>query len=194
MAASGVQILYLHLRDDAHISIFDDLYQGVVAQVTSVASTQEAKSAAAAQSLLATQSFKAVQIVDAGIAWPKNKPLHKQLASYAQQGGTILFCCLFSSFVRPPNMDSLWSTFGLLWKNGDYHRTNFYLSQRVENVLDQDRTDRYSMKTNHPKNVPDESRIYVPLKQSRTQSAVFPAMSVDVRQTPAALHKYSGGW
>ncbi|KAI4178554.1 MAG: hypothetical protein LQ346_007409, partial [Caloplaca aetnensis] len=198
MAYSGVQVLYLRLGDDAQISIFDDLCQGVVAQVASVVSTREAKSAVAAQSLLATQSFKAVLIVDAGIAWPKNKPLQKQLASYGQQGGTILFCCLFSGFVRPPDMDSLWSVFGLLWKYGAYHRTTFYLSQRMKNVLGQDRASRllreYSMKTNHLKNVPDESRVYVPLEQSQTQSAVFPPSSVDERQTPAALHKYGEGW
>ncbi|KAI4270763.1 MAG: hypothetical protein LQ337_006488 [Flavoplaca oasis] len=198
MVISEVQILYLRLGDDAQISIFDDLYQGVVAQVASVSTAQEAKNAAVAQSLFATQSFKAVLIVDAGIAWPKNKPLQKQLASYAQQGGTIIFCCLFSNFVRPPNMDSLWSTFGLLWKYGDYHRTIFYLSQRMKNVLGQNRAVRllkeYSMKANHLKNVPEESRVYVPLEQSQTQSAVFPPSSVDKCQTPAALHKYGEGW
>ncbi|KAL8921966.1 MAG: hypothetical protein Q9208_005420 [Pyrenodesmia sp. 3 TL-2023] len=125
MAASMVQVLYLRIGDDMQVSVFDDLYQGVLAKVASVSTTQEAKSAAAAQSLLATQSFKAVLIVDAGIAWPKNKPLQKQLASYAQQGGTVIFCCIFSSFVRPLNMDSLWPIFGLPWKYGDYHRTTF---------------------------------------------------------------------
>ncbi|KAL8873230.1 MAG: hypothetical protein Q9198_007060 [Flavoplaca austrocitrina] len=120
MVVSEVQILYLRLGDNAQISVFDHLYQSVVAQVASV-STKEAENAAAAQSLLATQSIKAVLVVEAGLAWPKNKPLQKQSASYAQQGGTIIFCYLFSSFVPPPNMDSLWSTFGLLRKYGAYH-------------------------------------------------------------------------
>lgn len=198
MAASTAQVLYLRIGDDMQVSVFDDLYQGVLAKVALVSTTQEAKSAAAAQSLLATQSFKAVLIVDAGIAWPKNKPLQKQLASYAQQGGTVIFCCIFSSFVRPLNMDSLWSIFGLPWKYGDYHRTTFYLSQRMKNVIGHDRAARllkeYSMKANHLKNVPEGSRVYVPLEQSQTQSAVFPPSSVNQSQTPAAFHKYGEGW
>ena len=63
-------------------------------------------------------------------------------------------------------MDSLWSTFGLLWKYGAYHRTTFYLGQnRAVRLLKE-----YSMKANHLKNLPEESRVYVPLGQSQTQS------------------------
>ncbi|KAL8746867.1 MAG: hypothetical protein Q9184_007687 [Pyrenodesmia sp. 2 TL-2023] len=95
-------------------------------------------------------------------------------------------------------MDSLWSIFGLPWKYGDYHRTTFYLSQRMKNVIGQDRAAsllrEYSMKANHLKKVPERSRVYVPLEQSQTQSAVFPPSSVDQGQTPAAFHKYGEGW
>lgn len=111
MAATTAQILYLRLGDEAQVSIFDDLYQGVRTQVASLCHTQEARSAAAAQTLLSTQSFKAILIVDGGISWPKNKPLQKQLASYAQHGGTTILCCLFSSFVRPHYMEKLWQNF-----------------------------------------------------------------------------------
>ncbi|KAL8911603.1 MAG: hypothetical protein Q9171_003268 [Xanthocarpia ochracea] len=163
MAVSMVQVLYLRIGDDAQVSVFDDLYQVLLAKVASASTTQKAKSAAAAQSLLATQSFKAVLI------------LH-----------------------RTTNMDNLWSIFGLPWKYGDYHRTTFYLSQRMKTIIGQDRAVRllreYSMKANHLKNVTERWRVYVPLEQSQSQSAVFPPSAMDQGQTPAAFHKYGEGW
>lgn len=178
--------------------IFDDLYQDVRTMVASVSPTHEAKNAAIAQTLLSTQSFKAVLLIDGGIAWPKNKPLQKQLASYAKGGGTVIFSCLFSSFIRRRDMGKLWENFEQPWKSGDYHRTTFYVSQRIKTVLGPQRTAglerEYSAKALHLKDVPDNSRVYVPLEQSRIESRVFAPDTVDNSQTPAAFHKYGEGW
>ncbi|KAI4116013.1 MAG: hypothetical protein LQ345_003493 [Seirophora villosa] len=198
MAISRPQILYLRLGNDTQAGIFDDLYQNVRARVASLASTQEATSMAIAQSLLSTQSFKIVLVVDGGISVKKHNALQKQLASYATVGGTVIFCCIFSGFVRPPDMSKLWKNFNEPWASGDYHRSTFYLSQRMKNVFGSQRArsllSEYSMKALHLANVPVGSRVYVPLEQSRTESRVFPPTAVDNSQTPAAFHKYGDGW
>lgn len=192
------QLLYLHLGEDMEVNIFDDLYQNVRTQIASLAPTQEAKTMVAAQSLLSTESFKAVLAVDGGVAMKKNTAVAKQLASYAAGGGTVLFCCMFSSFVRPPDMDKMWQKFDQPWRSGDYHRTTFYLNKRMKNVLGSQRavslSREYSMKALHLQDVPAGSRAYVPLEHSRTQSRVWPPDAVDDTQTPAVFHKYGDGW
>ncbi|KAL9047373.1 MAG: hypothetical protein Q9206_006821 [Seirophora lacunosa] len=198
MAISRPQILYLRLGNDPQAGLFDDLYQDVRVQIASQASTQEAMSMAIAQLLLSTQSFKVVLVVDGGTAVKKHNALQKQLASYATVGGTVIFCCLFPSFISPPDMSKLWKNFNEPWASGDYHRSTFYLSQRMKNVFGSQRArslpSEYSMKALHLAHVPVDSRVYVPLEQSRTESRVFPATAVDNSQTPAAFHKYGDGW
>lgn len=198
MAASTPHILYLRLGTDTQNCLFDELYQGVRAQIASLASTQEATSMASAQSLLSTQSFMAVLVVDGGLSVKKHNALQKQLASYATVGGTVIFCCLFASFIRPPDMNRLWKNFNEPWESGDYHRSTFYLSQKMKNVFGSQRAKNlpreYSMKALHLANAPVGSRVYVPLEQSRTESRVFPPDAVDNSQTPAAFHKYGSGW
>ncbi|KAL8716071.1 MAG: hypothetical protein Q9225_006241 [Loekoesia sp. 1 TL-2023] len=198
MAASTAQILFLRLGDNAQISIYDDLYKSLHNQIASLCSTTEAKTLPAAQSLLSTQPFKAVLAVDGGIAIRRNNTLQRQLASYAKNGGTVIFCCLFSSFVRPPDMDKLWQNFEQSWKSGDYHRTTFYLSQKIKTVLGGQRAAglerEYSAKALHLKDVPVASKVYVPLEQSRIESRVFAPEAVDNSQTSAAYHKYGDGW
>ncbi|KAL8653283.1 MAG: hypothetical protein Q9210_002183 [Variospora velana] len=192
------QILYLRLGTDTQDGLFDELYQDIRARIASLASTQEATSMASAQSLLSTQSFMAVLVADSGTSVKKHNALQIQLASYAAVGGTVIFCCLFASFIRPPDMGKLWKNFNMPWGSGDYHRSTFYLSQKMKNVFGSQRAkhlpSEYSMKALHLANVPVDSRVYVPLEQSRTESRVFPPAAVDNSQTPAAFHKYGSGW
>lgn len=198
MAASTAQILYLRLGLDHQLDIFDDLYRTIRTRIDSLAPTVEAKTMKEAQSLLSTQSFKAILAVDGGIAVRRNNALQQQLATYVRSGGTLIFCCIFSSFVRSTNMLKLWENFELPWKRGDYHRTTFYLSQRMKNVLGSQRAAglerEYSAKALHLENVPTDSKVYVPLEQSRLESRVWAPSPVDQSQTPAAFHKYGNGW
>ena len=50
------------------------------------------------------------------------------------------------------------------------------------------------MRAVHLKNTPADSRVYVPLEQSRTESRVFPPTAVDQGQTRAAFSKHGSGW
>ncbi|KAI4284336.1 MAG: hypothetical protein L6R38_001491 [Xanthoria sp. 2 TBL-2021] len=193
------QVLFLRLGDGMQTSIFDDLYQGLCDEISQKYSTVQARSAADVRPLLSASSLKAILVVDGGLTVGKEHiALQKQLSSYAQAGGTIIFCCLFSSFSRPPDFDRMFRSFGLPWEFGNYHRTTFYLGQNIKSVLGHQRSieleREYSMKAVHLKNTPVDSRVYVPLEQSRTQSMVFAPTAVDQEETPAAFSKHGSGW
>ena len=196
--AEAAPILYLRLGDGTQQAIFPDLYQDLISQIDKKYGTIEMKDAAAVQSMLSSGSLKAILVVDGGFAWAKYTALHIQLARYVQAGGIIIFCCLFSSFIRPSNSNRLWQNFGVPWTSGDYHRSTFYLSQGTKLLFGtQGMTaceNEYSMKAVHLKGATSDSKIYVPLEQSRVESRVFPPDPVDQSQSPAVWAKCGNGW
>ncbi|KAL8996184.1 MAG: hypothetical protein Q9169_004250 [Polycauliona sp. 2 TL-2023] len=193
------QVLLLRLGDETQTSIFDDLYQDFCDEIGAKYSISQAKSAREVDSLLSNPSLQAILIVDGGLTVGKEHiVLQKQLSSYVNAGGTVIFCCLFSSFVRPPDVNRMFRSFGLPWEFGDYHRSTFYLSQKIKSVLGHQRAieleREYSMKAVHLKHTLVDSRAYVPLEQSHTQSHVFAPSNVDQGQTPAVFAKHGSGW
>ncbi|KAL9591476.1 MAG: hypothetical protein Q9179_007684 [Wetmoreana sp. 5 TL-2023] len=198
MSDSSAQVLYLRLGDDAQIGIFNDLYESLQSQIDTKYSTTEVKSAAAVKPLLSSPSLKAILVVDGGLSGGRCTALQTQLARYIKAGGTLIFCCLFSSFVSPLNADRLWSNFAMPWKFGDYHRSTFYLSQKATPAFGNQRAAtlerEYSMKAVHLKDSTVDSKIYVPLEQSRVESMVFAPRPVDQSQSPAVWAKCGEGW
>ncbi|KAL8868016.1 MAG: hypothetical protein Q9174_005273 [Haloplaca sp. 1 TL-2023] len=196
--AQVARVLYLRLGDNAQQTMFSDIYKDTISQIDKTYGSIELKDAAAAQAILSSEPPKAILVVDGGLSWPKYTALQVQLARYVQAGGTVVFCCLFSSFIRPPNADRLWHNFGLPWTSGDYHRSTFYLSQGTNLLFGNQRTTacdkEYSMKAVHVKGATTDSKIYVPLKQSQVESAVFPPVAVDQSQSPAVWAKKGNGW
>ncbi|KAL8780193.1 MAG: hypothetical protein Q9213_006591 [Squamulea squamosa] len=197
--SSMTQVLYLRLGDETQASVFDDLYQSFCSEISEKYATIEARSAADTTPLLSSPSLKAILVVDAGLTIGKHHiALQKQLSAYAKAGGTVIFCCIFSGFVIPPDLDRMFRSFGLSWKFGSYHRTTFYLSQKIKSILGHQRAieleREYSMKAVHLKNTPVDSRVYVPLEQSRTQSMVFAPGAVDQEEAPAVFSKHGLGW
>ncbi|KAI4227956.1 MAG: hypothetical protein L6R36_002036 [Xanthoria steineri] len=196
------QIVLLRLDDEMQIeetSIFDDLYEPLCDAISQKYSTIHAKSAADVRPLLSDPSLQAILVVDGGLTnGKKHIALQKQLSSYAHAGGTILFCCLFSNFSQVPDVNRMFRSFGLPWEFGNYHRTTFYLSQHIRSILGHQRAIKlereYSVKAVHLKNTLVDSRVYVPLEQSRTESRGFPPTAVDQGQTPAAFSKHGSGW
>ncbi|KAL8689971.1 MAG: hypothetical protein Q9224_004516, partial [Gallowayella concinna] len=183
MANTSPQVLYLRLGDETQLWLFDDMFKDLCSQIDANYSTIHAKSVADAQRMLLLPSLKVILVVDGGITIGKqHMALQKQLSAHATRGSTVLFCALFSGWVSPPNLARMFRSFGLSWEFGSYHRSTFYLSQKT------------NMKAVHLKNTPIDSRIYVPLEQSRTQSGVFAPSAVDQQQSPAVFSKHGSGW
>ncbi|KAL9617986.1 MAG: hypothetical protein Q9204_008443, partial [Flavoplaca sp. TL-2023a] len=193
------QIALLRLGDEMQTSIFDDLYQPFCDEMRQIYTIVSARTAADAKPLLSLSTLRAILVVDGGLTVGKEHiALQKQLSSYAQAGGTVIFCCLFSSFSKPSNFNRMFQSFELPWEFGAYHRTTFYLSQNTKSVLGHQRAieleREYSMKAVHLKHTPVDARLYVPIEQSRTESRVFPPSAVDQEEMPAAFSRHGSGW
>ena len=139
-----------------------------------------------------------VLAVDGLLSRKRYDGLVQQLAQYTRDGGTVICCCLFSSFCRPRDMENLFTRFGFQWKSGDYHRTTFALNKDFRALfgdqLHSTLESSYCAKALHVKHVPYKARIYSPTQESRTQSHVFPAGHVDKAQSPAVLTRCGKGW
>ncbi|KAK1824833.1 hypothetical protein LTR12_000628 [Friedmanniomyces endolithicus] len=112
----------------------------------------------------------------------------RKAADYVRHhGGTLIFMALFSSFARPPNIKTLFQTFGLPWVSGDYHRTDFHVNTATTHVNTASLVSSYSHKALHLAHVERGDAVYLPTSASRTQSMVFAPHAVDTAQTPAVL-------
>lgn len=113
-------------------------------------------------------------------------------------GATLIFGCVFSSFARPPEIGPCFAAFGLPWESGDYHRTDFSVNNACASLPPEvkDRlVPRYSQKALHLRNVRPEDAVYLPTASSVTLSAVFvPGPVGDRSQTPAAFARVGKGW
>ncbi|KAL8939273.1 MAG: hypothetical protein Q9216_003444 [Gyalolechia sp. 2 TL-2023] len=198
MASSTPMILYLLLGDEKQSIIFKYLYHNIRTQIDFLALTIRARTAAEAQSLLSTRSFKAVLAVDSGIAVRRNDALQRQLASYARLGGTVIFCCLLTIGAKLRDMNKLWENFEQPWKIGEYHRTTCSLSQKLTSVLGHKYASgleqEYSAVALRLKNVPLDSRAYTALGRPMVEPRDLASRSTDNSQTSAAFHKYGDGW
>jgi len=201
MAATKPDILLLQLGDEIQVSIFNDLYSALCQNFEAHYNLIKVSTSAAATNALlkpGPRQPKAVLVVDAGLAKRKNKVVQNKLINYAKTGGTLLFCCLFTSFVPPPNFSAMSRSMELGWGFGDYHRTIFALNPAFQSVFGSEvfatLEKAYSMKTVHLTGVPAEAKVYVPTEASRVQSAVFPPDEVDKSQCPAVLQKHGDGF
>ena len=109
----------------------------------------------------------------------------------------MIYCCNFSSFYRPDDLDQFFTTFGPLWRSGDYHRTEVTLNEALKPVFGASLFTKlkssYSMKALNMNHVPFNVRVYGPTSASKTQLMVFPAVSMDQSPSPAVLGKCGKG-
>ena len=195
MDRTTTKILLLPLAQD---ELFNQLYTPLCSQISSKYPTVRKTTIDDAYNFLSSSKPAAVLVADGGLALRKNNHLHRSLVRYARAGGTVIFGCLFSSFVRPSDLGELFGKFDLAWTSGNYHRTTFILNEAVKPVFGEQAyktlEKSYSMKCLHLKDTPASARVYVPTESSRTESRVFPSGAVDQQQCPAVFHKYGEGF
>lgn len=195
MANTAPQILLLPLEQE---EMFNELYGDFCSDISAQFSSIRKTTVDDAYTYLSGTKPSAVLVVDGGLASKRNTHLHQSLARYAKAGGTVIFACLFSSFVRPADLDSLFKKFQLEWTGGDYHRTTFNLNPAVKPVFGDQIYKKleksYSMKCLHLQKTPIVSRVYVPTESSRTASMVFAPEEVDQNQSPAVFYGYGQGF
>ncbi|KAL1963223.1 hypothetical protein VTN77DRAFT_8548 [Rasamsonia byssochlamydoides] len=180
------------------------MYSRLIDRLAERAKIQRASAADAAVRDLASfkeDPPKAILITDPGVTEKKQpKALLEHLLAYVRSGGTSIFCCTFSSFIRPSDFNQFSRTkLDLPWEFGDYHRTTVHLNRsnlRARQILDHRPCvyESYSQKAVFLKKVDPSAAVYLSTEDSRTESHVFYLEKVDVGQTPVAFTRYGEGW
>lgn len=128
------------------------------------------------------------------IANKKNENLHQMIKEFAMGGGLVIFGCLFSSFTKPLRMDALFKYLGLAWKNSDYYRTTFGITEMGKFLFNGlDIEEKYSAKALQLKHVLPEQMLYKPVENATTQSMVFAPSEADPNLALAAFVKIGSG-
>ncbi|MCJ1359731.1 MAG: hypothetical protein MMC33_009733 [Icmadophila ericetorum] len=120
------------------------------------------------------------------------------------QGGTILFCGIFNSFVRPTDINYFFKPeWNLPWRSGDYCRTSFSLNPGFR--LDDNGSPAfdpkaagldtaYSEKALHIEGMAKSSMLYVTTPDSQLESLVFAARPQhNEKESPVVFQTYGKG-
>ncbi|KAL9085258.1 MAG: hypothetical protein Q9165_007692 [Trypethelium subeluteriae] len=181
-------------------SWFDEAYARLIDLLADRADIKRAKKSDAAVRFLTNNSPSAIIITDPSIVIKSrsNQQVLDKVKDFTSNGGTAIFACHFSSFIRPPDMDKFWlSTFDLSWKYGAFHRTTVHIVHQSAIKLKgspKNLSKEYSQKAVFLKDVQFNDALCLPSAESRTQSLVFSPEPVDQTQTPVVRAKYGHGW
>lgn len=138
-----------------------------------------------------------ILITDPGVAEPESKELLDRVVAYARAGGTVVISYCFSSNMRLDHMTGFWKdAWGLPWKTASYHRTELMLNESASTLRGQVAALQkvYSQKALSLKNVDRDHSWYMPMRDSVTQSTVFPPRPVDQDETAVAFAPIDQGF
>lgn len=122
------------------------------------------------------------------------KNLHEMVKQFTIGGGLLIFGCHFSSFTRPLDIDALFKSLGLPWKNSDYNRTTFGITETGRFLLQGlGFEETYSAKALQLSHVLPEQKLYKPVENASTQSMVFAPSAANPSSTMAAFGKIGSG-
>ena len=131
MASSIPQVLLLL---DGQDRLLEQIYSSLLSKIRAQFTTKEVDYTTA-KTLFSDGKPQVVLALHGHVTPRKYKELHTQLAQYTKDGGTVICCCNFSSFCRPPDLCRFFAAFDLQWKSGDYHRTDFALNEAFKPVF-----------------------------------------------------------
>ncbi|KAJ4494355.1 hypothetical protein C8R41DRAFT_829828 [Lentinula lateritia] len=190
---SRPNILVLGLMNEDYLS---DLFSPLMSSMRAVATVKSVTRIKEAKAILSSNTPPtAVLSIDAAPTQSKYRSLNEQLVRYARAGGVVVFGCNFSNHFSFDTAERFFRAWGVPWELGHYHRTTVYLN--ADGVQGMDLTgleSSYSVKALNLTQVLPTSAVYSPSQDSRTQSHVFAATSVDTSQTPAAYSAIGDGY
>jgi hypothetical protein len=182
----------------AHSPVFDEIYSSLIDKLSESATVKRAKTVTGAVRYLGEHNPKAIIITDRGLIEDASAEVLQNVISYVQNGGLVIAGLHFPNFVRPDEFDNFFaSAFALPWRAGDYHRTDFELNRSCvlpQGVKTSSLPGPYSMKTLHINNARPHEKIFVPVRNARTQSLVFAPTPVDPTQAAVTGAKIGNGY
>lgn len=144
--------------------------------------------------LLTTTTPTAVLATDPALADKEYEKVLNHVLSYVRNGGTIVFGCMFSSFISPNRQTRFFQRkFGFPWETGSYHRTTVHLNQNMSKVDKDLLPATYSQKAVFLKHVHPDDAMYRPDSESVLESLVFSPDPVDTSKTPVAFKTLGQG-
>ncbi|KAL1960504.1 hypothetical protein VTO42DRAFT_7803 [Malbranchea cinnamomea] len=174
-----------------------DMYKSLFTSLSKHASLKHAEKAREVVEHLNYHHPNAVIVTDPGIREPKNSTALAKLKEYLSNGGTAIFACMFSSFIRPPDFTAFFRTqFCLPWEFGDYCRTTVHLNPVAAANLKSTHSlpKAYSQKAVFLRNAKVDEALYLPTSESRLESHVFPPERVSEAQPAVGWAKVGNGW
>jgi len=181
---------------------FDESYSVLMDKLSRRTQLKRASTASAAIRFLSNvnagaEEFKlrAIFVTDPGLTESDSDYGQEQLQEllhgmleYLTNGGTVIFCCLFSGFISPPDLDRFFGqSFNLRWRFGNYERTTVHLNR---NHSDKDIFNNvsylpaeYSQKAVFLRYVDPAAAVYRPHDDSPIDE-----------QTPVAFTAFGRGW
>ena len=192
-------------------SLFIDVWESMILALKAKADVVFSKDPAISNQLLLSGDVSSVLVVSPQPFLSTQKPyriLRDNVRSFAErQGGTVLFCGTFSSFINSITFDSYFENeWKLPWRFGDYHRTTFTLNPRFDSTgrgqaasstfhpIEAGLDKSYSQKAPNVKGIPMSIMLYVTISESMLESLVWSATPVnDHTQSPAILQCFGRG-
>lgn len=188
-------VLLISLKNE---SWFEGLYFHLLKSLKSRATVMESTTKSDALTKLSSSTFSAILVTTAEFASLRYEDLHSKVVEYVKAGGTVVFCGLFSSMIRPPDFDRFFrSTWSLPWKFGDYNRTTFILnpSRHARLQFNPELAASYSMKAVHVKGAKPSDTVYITTPDSVIQSFVFaPESAHKPSQAPVVFTSVGDGF
>ncbi|KAK8159641.1 hypothetical protein IWX90DRAFT_508254 [Phyllosticta citrichinensis] len=102
--------------------LFDEMYAGFWNTLEDYAQDHQETDARSALDYLGAHRPDKILVVDPEVANKRKHPaLLSKLKEYVSRGGTVIFCCIFSSFISPPELTAFFRThFEIPWESGSY--------------------------------------------------------------------------
>ena len=173
-------------------SPFEQLYQGFLDKLNTVAVLDHATEPKSALQSLANNSPRAVLVTDSSITQHRN--VYTKVLDYVRGGGRLVLMGNFSSSIRPKDQDKFFQEAGLPWTRSDYMRTTVHRNDTKELSSYVSLPASYSQKAVFLANVSVEDAWYLPNSSSTIESLVFRPESIrDLQQTPIALANIEKG-
>lgn len=129
---------------------FEEMYAHMLAALHARATLVEVCTEEEAVLRLSKPSdLTAVLVTDAAVTSSKHRKTLDSLVQYAKTGGgTVVYGCMFSSFVRPSDMNFMFhNAWGLRWTKDEYERCNYRMTlQEIPGLSKYGMAPEYSMK------------------------------------------------
>ena len=154
------KVMRLYLEDYEWL---DEMYEKFLATLKARTQLIDCRKAEEAIQHLERRDLHAVLVYEPSIMKndTKAKAVVSSLLSFIKTGGTLVFACLCSSFVSPPDVDAFFSAWGLPWKVSSYTRSHYQFNVNARVDVKPKITGDYCVKALSLGDVGNEDLIYV---------------------------------